>query len=839
MAELLNIFLNNDILANSYKSKQLRIEHKYPIRENAQQHGERLLREYTQAKALAQTYSSEQVAAIKTKNGCYFDISGLKGKELVVKSLEAVSSGIRICNVRVAGEKENAEITATVYIPDSKENIFVSKLEKYAEGTQGYKQKPAHDNLVKSIEAIKASVVKSLWTDRSELFPHEVASWCEVWLRIQQNNSTAMRDEFSALCHKLEIPIKNEFLIFPDRMVCAAFVSDKELGKILQYCDYLAEFRRVAELNSFFMDLAPSEQKAWADEMLTRIKIDKGDVSVCILDTGVNDSHPLLKPFYEENSVLKARDYMISGADMNGHGTQMAGIAGYGDLRENLADGKSVTIQHSLESVKIIGNKKNEPELYGEYTKQAVSIVEIANPTKQRALCLAVTAIPTANKDGGRPSSWSAAIDAIASGTDTDDGSKRLVLVSAGNVCLHEYNELKQRYPDASILHEIEDPGQSWNALTVGAATNRINIDSPYHDGYTPLASAGALSPYSSTSRLWSSKWPIKPEILCEGGNAATNEEGTVDSCDNLSILTTHYRPTERLFTTTNATSAAVANASWMASQIMNRYPNCWPETVRALMIASASWSDVMYNMFCNDDTKKKDVQMLLRTCGYGIASLEKAQFSAENAVNMIIEAELQPYEKRDGYCGFGQMHLHQLPWPRDYLLGMGAADVELKVVLSYFVEPGPGDIGFNDRYRYPSCGLRFDVNNVSESRERFERRINQQMQNEENDSVVDLAENDTDRWLVGVKGRTTGSLHCDIWKGTAAELSESNLIAIYPTTGWWRTRGYLNRQDSKIRYSLVVTLSTPQMEAKIYTEIVNQIKIPVEIRNRKVSRQE
>lgn len=833
MAELLNIFLNNEILENSYKSKQIRITHKYPMRENAQQHGERLLQEYAQAKVAARTYSPEQVAAIKTKNGCYFDISGLKGKELVIKSLEAVSSGIRVCNVHVAGERDNAEITATVYIPDSKENIFVNKLKKYAEGIQGDNQKPAHDDLVKSIEAIKASVVISLWTDRIELFPHEVPSWCEVWLRIQQSNAAAVRDEFSALCHKLNIPIKNEFLIFPDRMVCAAFVSEKELGQLLQYCDYLAEFRRVAELNSFFMDLAPSEQKAWADEMLTRIRIEKSDVSVCILDTGVNDAHPLLKPFYGKDSVLKARDYMLSGADMDGHGTQMAGIAGYGDLREHLADGESVTIQHSLESVKIIGNKENEPELYGDYTKQAVSIVEIANPTKQRALCLAVTAKPTANKDDGRPSSWSAAIDALASGAD--DGSKRLVLVSAGNVRLYEYNELKLRYPDASNLHEIEDPGQSWNALTVGAATYRINIDSPYHNGYTPLAAAGALSPYSSTSRLWSSKWPIKPEILCEGGNAAINEEGTVDSCDNLSILTTHSRPTERLFSTTNATSAAVANASWMASQIMSRYPNCWPETVRALMVASAKWSDVMLNMFCTDNTKKKNVQMLLRTCGYGIANLERAEFCAENAVNMIIEAELQPYEKRDSYCGFGQMHLHQLPWPKDYLLDMGAADVELKVVLSYFVEPGPGEIGFNDRYRYPSCGLRFDVNNVSESREKFERRINQQMQNEEIDSAIDVAENDTDRWLVGVKGRTTGSLHCDIWKGTAADLSESNLIAIYPTSGWWRTRGYLNRQDSRIRYSLVVTLSTPQIESKLYTEIVNQINIPVKIRNRRI----
>lgn len=830
MSRFLNVFLPNDITTNSFKSQQYLITHNYPIRENAQQHGERLLREYAQAKAASHQYSSEQVAAIKAKEGCYFDISGLKGKELVIKSLENITSGIRVCNVRAAGDNENTEITATIYIPDSKEHIFINKIKKYAEGIHSEEKKPAHDALVKSIESIQKAVVKSLWTDKSDLFPQNAAGWCEIWLRIDRDNAELTRTKFFEICGSQHINVKNEYLIFPERMVCAAFVSGRDLEALLQQCDYLAEFRRVAELNSFFLELNTHEQKSWANELLSRLSIEKSGVSVCILDTGVNAEHPLLKPLFFVDSVHKGREYMVSGADMNGHGTQMAGIAGYGDLRDQLISNEAVSIPHCLESVKIMGTKENEPELYGEYTKQAISIAEIANAQNQRIVCLAVTAQSTAKQNDGRPSSWSAALDTIASGAD--DETKRLILVSGGNVTLYEYNNLKQRYPDASFLHQVEDPAQSWNAITVGAATYRTNIDSPYHNGYLPIAASGDLSPYSSTSRLWSTKWPIKPEILCEGGNAAINDDGNVDACDNLSVLTTYYRPVERLFTTTNATSAAVAYASWMAAQITSLYPNCWPETVRALMVASAKWSDSMLKMFCSDDKKKKNVQALLRTCGYGIANLERAQFCAENAVNMVIEAELQPFEMRNSYCGFGQMHLHNLPWPKEYLLNMGAADVELKVVLSYFIEPAPGEIGFNDRYRYSSCGLRFDVNNEFESREQFERRINKEMRFNENDDVVDTASNDAGRWMIGVKGRTAGSLHCDIWKGTAAELSQSNLIAIYPSTGWWRTRSYLKQYDRKIRYSLVVTLSTPEIEAKLYTEIVNRIKIPVQIYN-------
>ena len=64
--------------------------------------------------------------------------------------------------------------------------------------------------------------------------------------------------------------------------------------------------------------------------------------------------------------------------------------------------------------------------------------------------------------------------------------------------------------------------------------------------------------------------------------------------------------------------------------------------------------------------------------------------------------------------------------------------------------------------------------------------------------------------------------------QGTAADLSEANLVAVYPTTGWWRTRSYLKRQDSKVRYSLVVTLSTPSIETKLYTEITNKIAVAI-----------
>lgn len=824
MSELPNINLSGTLSQKAFKSRRINVTHNYPERESAELHGARIIQEYFTAKA-KQNYSPAQVAAIKTKTGLYVDVSSLKGREFPIDKLEVTRSGIRICNVKTSGEKNDKEIVTTLFIPNAKEHVFLRKLEDYSKGVQEGKKNPANNDLVRSIEHINSAVMKSFWTDREELYPADFYAWCEIWLRVDHEDAEKIRATFIQICKDNGIATKDDFLTFPDRVVCVALISEKEINTIFQICDSLAEIRRVAEVDSFFTDIEPTEQKKWVDDLLSRVVLEPNNVALCILDTGVVNEHPLLSPLFPENSVHKARPYMSSTTDTNGHGTQMAGVAGYFDLGQSLGTQETIRIHHSLESVKLLGSQINEPELYGDYTKQAISTVEIAAPDKSRIVCLAVTAESTAVNDDGRASSWSAALDAISYGDDT---TKRLILVSAGNVVIAEIEAAK--YPNSCILHRVEDPAQSWNAITVGAYTEKISIESPYHQGYSPIASVGALSPFSATSRMWGAKWPIKPEILCEGGNAAINDQGSVDTCDSLCVLTTHHRPFERLFSTTNATSSAVAKASWMAAEIASKYPEYWPETIRALLVLSASWSNQMMRAFCPDTKIKRDVQTLLRTCGYGIADFDKAIHCSENAVNMIIQGELQPFEQRGGYCGFGQMHLHELPWPTDYLLNLREVSVKLKVVLSYFIEPGPGENGFNDKYRYPSCGLRFDVNTAGESREKFERRINVKMLEDQDNEDLETSKNDTRRWIIGEKGRSTGSLHCDIWMSTGAELCESNYIAVYPTSGWWRTRQHLKRCDSKIRYSLVVSLSTPKIDVQLYTQIMNIISIPVSI---------
>lgn len=107
-------------------------------------------------------------------------------------------------------------------------------------------------------------------------------------------------------------------------------------------------------------------------------------------------------------------------------------------------------------------------------------------------------------------------------------------------------------------------------------------------------------------------------------------------------------------------------------------------------------------------------------------------------------------------------------------------------------------------------------------------KRINKAVREEQSDKGD--VQNDSSRWLIGIGNREVGSIHSDIWRGTASELSENRYVAIYPGTGWWYTRPHLKRYDSKGKYSLVVSISTPDEKIDLYTPIISKIsyKVPI-----------
>lgn len=814
-----NIFLTDTKEALDYVSKSAFGEKNYPYRDNPYQHANFITRKIQECKSQNESrvtgLTKEQVAAIHYKDGMYLEFVGAQDHDLAIKSLENRNSGIRLLNVKT----ENNITKATVYVPNGKESIFLNKIQAYADSSvTGDKIK--NKDFVSSIENIKLAVLESFWVGDKDHMPTDNQSvWCEVWLRYDLKSTVdIVTNSFIEHCNAHQIIVKTDKIIFPERVVLIVEANQVQLKDLISSCEFVAEIRRAPEVASFFEELNLNEQQEWCQDLLNRSVFVDSNATVCILDTGINKEHPVIAPFIESEHIQSVDDSWNK-SDIDGHGTQMAGVALYRNLQEKIEATEPIQVSHKLESVKILPDSgENHPQLYGAITKRAVALAEIANPRAKRTICMAITS-DVYNTNDGSPTSWSAAVDSIASG-DEEDGQKRLIFVSAGNVQLNELQSTD--FPTANKLHSVESPGQAWNALTVGGYTDAIEVVSNDFSGFSPVADVGGLSPLSSTSYMWDKKWPIKPEILFNAGNVATNGTDYTD-CPDLSLLSTYNNINKRLFTTTSGTSPATAEASWMAAKLFSEYPEIWPETVRALIVHSADWTPSMQRSFNTDNKKKGGRRELLRSCGYGIPSLEKALWCKNNSVNMVIEGKLQPFKKDGSSYKMKEMDLHEIPWPTEVLQSLGETKVRLKITLSYFIEPGPGEIGWKDRYRYPSCNLRFDLINNDEEIEDFKKRINIKMRG---DNKKDSGEgtSGSERWYLGSENRDVGSIHSDFIDSSAIELCNAKYIAVYPVIGWWRERPYLNKYNSKVRYSLIVSIETPDVEADLYTPIISKI---------------
>lgn len=785
---------------------------------NREEHGQRLRTQLRTALNNIQE-DLERNHLTKTRQGIYLEFKGDARKDLITKSLEDDRANIRLLNVHT--NQENEVVTATVFIPNTKREFFSEKLRQYIEeDTTG--GQPKNKPMINSISEISKALMESFWSDAPNLIPEEESEWCEVWLRVDSPEEDVQA--FESLLEEHNIQSTPNVINFPERAVKIVNVNREQLVLLSRYSDHIAEYRLAKESALLWTEMPPREQADWADELLTRIETNQdSDTSICILDTGVNSGHSLLSPVLG-TSDCHTVDAVWDTYDHDGHGTMMAGIATYGDLERSATTTGTVLLQHKLESVKILPPppEENPSRLWGAITSQGISLAEIQAPNKKRVICMAIASNDT--RDEGRPSSWSAAVDTITSGAE--DEIKRLMILSAGNTEVEEFTN-PANYPDILITDSIHDPAQSWNAITVGAYTSLHNITDPTLTGYTPLASRNTISPFTTTSSVWEDQWPIKPEIVMEGGNLAVDNT-FITECEDLSMLTTHFEPHRGHFTDFRMTSLATAQASWFAAQIQVKYPDFWPETIRALMVHSAKWTDELIAQFNIDMSSKASIKELLRICGYGVPSLERSLHSASNSLTLIAEEEIQPFAKEGSDCKTKDMHFHELPWPKEVLQSLPPETaVEMRVTLSYFIEPGPGEIGGKDKYRYASHMLHFEINSPGETEDELIRRINKKARNAENGKPD--TKSAANHWVIG-QARDKGSIHSDIWEGTAAELSDSNKIVIYPGIGWWRERKRLGKYNKKTRYSLVVSISTPSEDVDIYTPVLAQVEIPVGI---------
>jgi hypothetical protein len=195
----------------------------------------------------------------------------------------------------------------------------------------------------------------------------------------------------------------------------------------------------------------------------------------------------------------------------------------------------------------------------------------------------------------------------------------RLFVLCAGNT---EDAQSWNAYPASLSTRGIRDPGQAWNALTVGAYTEKVTITEPDAQGLgTPVAPSGGLSPYTRTSNGLGLGVALEARRGLRRGQCWQGRALGAGSASPASPADDHNLPLERLFTTTNATSAASALGARMAAQLMAAYPALRPETIRALIVHSAEWTAAMRACYlpAHGHPSKSDYVNLIRHCGWGV----------------------------------------------------------------------------------------------------------------------------------------------------------------------------------------------------------------------------
>ncbi|SDZ45380.1 S8 family peptidase [Herbiconiux ginsengi] len=727
---------------------------------------------------------------------------------------------------------------AVVWVADSYRPQFLKIFEDYLakKSTKAAEDKwetpdgnPANRALVANISRIRQTILDDLWQSDGEP-PKTGAHWWELWLDPSQQNIDTLQKFATAYGLKL----LNRSLALNDRVVVWIRATWQQL-EVLPFTSVpIAEIRR-PEFVDTVEDLLPDEQDDYVDDLAARIIAAPTDApAVCHFDTGVARTHRLLSDSLDIGDLHTVIG--TSGVDRQGHGTSMAGLALYGALDDLLTGAGTIQLHHRLESVRILP-EHDEPDTdpldYGTVTVEAVALAEIA-AQRRRVFCMPISTDPDRP---GVPTLWSATVDALAVGTEIirdgnqlqllsepDHDASRLLITATGNVGSYHANHRLE-----SDTSPVEDPAQSWNALTVGAHTDLVTVPSdPDYAGWTAMAAAGELSPHSRTSLLFGKRtWPIKPDICFEGGNVLTDGGIAFEDRHPLMSLRTTGIHNDLALTSANATSAATAQASRLAALTMAQYPEYWPETVRGLLVHAAEWTPAMRAEFDATGGKKEPKLELLRRYGWGVPTEDAVLRSSRQSVTLVTQDTFVPFEGTD--YKMRRFRLHSMPWPTEVLETIGAGDVTLKVTLSYFVEPSASRRGWRQRYSYASHLLRFELKSPTETESEFISRINREAENDE-DSAGSSPSSGSDRWFIGPNQRNLGSLHQDIWEGSGQELAASGVLGVYPVGGWWKRNQRRDRLDLPVRYSLIVSLKTRAQDVDLYTPIATDLRLPIEI---------
>ena len=373
---------------------------------------------------------------------------------------------------------------------------------------------------------------------------------------------------------------------------------------------------------------------------------------ILILDTGIISNHPLFQGIIGDEfssptlKSKKIRPEFVS--DDVGHGTQVAGVAAFGDLKKSIQEG-NFKCENWIYSCKIMFKSYKMPE-EGEIDVE--ELVEhqlddaIKNITENHENCKIINVsfgdAHFVAEETARQFAIALVIDDLCQKYDI------LFVISSGN------SDNCSNYP-RSLLNDptckIIDPGTSFLGLTVGATTY-------IKENTRSLLPSMILAP-SPLTRTGPGLYDIvKPEIV-EYGSGGPDDDG---------VITTNKDFFQRRLTKVKGSSFSAPKVANLLGKIMNKFPNRTINFYKALLLSSTE-----YPTQDNEILKEFTSLDMLNVFGYGIPNIDKSLYSFGNRVLLY----------RDNNLKVGEFHVYQLELPYEFFQTDGTKKIICSLVFN------------------------------------------------------------------------------------------------------------------------------------------------------------
>lgn len=468
-------------------------------------------------------------------------------------------------------------------------------------------------------------------------------------------------------------------------------VIDEHVGDYICYARLLVRGRRLHALLDApaiaGIELPPKPRfntalprAAGVQDFPPPVKPTRPGPSVCVVDSGVSTSHPLLAPFvgYAQSILTKTG----TAADEHGHGTMVGSLAVFGDIFAAY-ESKNFASQVTLFSARVLNDQNtfDDDQLVIHQIKKAIEAFTI-EPYSCRVFNLSLgTDRPAPQLREDRQSAWAEALDTLAKDLGV------LLVVSAGNYeerlnttgGLAE--EAYKNYPNYLFEPKarLSDPATASIALTVGSLAHEFNARTEGDDVKLAIAHKDEPSPFTRTGPGVNDA--IKPDLVHYGGNMMLGPAGQdrgsyID--EEVSVLGLHHKSKETLFAFDAGTSFASPRVARLAALAWYRLESLWPEIdpedsegptanlVRALLANSASIPQATKDRL-KDSTVKDAVR---KAVGYGIPDEERVLGSTPKRVTLVAKGDI----------GLDKFHVFEIPLPDEIMSVHGKKHVTISL---------------------------------------------------------------------------------------------------------------------------------------------------------------